>query len=196
MLALTSSEEEKAMTEVIERNKPAPESAAIRVPGTTEQPRAYWSQSRLFIVHVSGEDTDERLSLVEGLLPPEAMTPLHVLPRVSQILYVLEGELTAYLPGFSRVLRRGDAMYQPVGVPQTHRVTSAGPARVLAINSPAGFERFFVETGRPAESLTLPPPEESPPDLEQLAAIAAAHGIELVGPPGALPPSGSGVENV
>jgi quercetin dioxygenase-like cupin family protein len=186
--------EEKAMTEATERNRPAPEIAAIRMPGMTGEPRAYWSQSRLFILHVSGEDTDGHLSLVEGLLPPEAMTPLHVLPRAGQILYVLEGELTAYLPGVSRVLRRGDAMYQPVGVPQTHRVTSAGPARVLAISSPAGFERFFVETGRPAESLTLPPPEESPPDLERLAALAAARGLELLGPPGALPPYGAGVD--
>jgi quercetin dioxygenase-like cupin family protein len=144
-------------------------------------------QSRLFIVHVAGEETDERLSLVEGLLPPDAMTPLHVLPRAGQILYVLEGELTAYLPGVSRVLRRGDSMYQPVGVPQTHRVTSSEPARVLAITTPAGFERFVAEAGLPAESLTLPPPEESPPDLEQLAAIAAKHGIELLAPPGTLP---------
>jgi quercetin dioxygenase-like cupin family protein len=188
MLASTSNEEEKAMTEVTETNGPASKGAATRVPRATERPRPYWSQSRLFIVHVSGEDTDGRLSLVEGLLPAEAMTPLHVLPRADQILYVLEGELTAYLPGVSRVLRRGDAMYQPVGVPQTHRVTSSEPARVLAISSPAGFERIFVETGRPAESLTLPPPE-SPPDLERLAAIAAAHGMELLGPPGALPPS-------
>lgn len=149
--------------------------------------RAHWSQGRLFIVHVPGEETDGRLSLVEGLLPPDAMTPLHVLPHVNQILYVLEGELTAYLPGLERVLRKGDAMLQPAGVPQTHRVTSAQPARVLAINTPAGFERFFVETGRPAESLTLPPPDGSPPDLERLALIAAKHGIDLLGPPGTLP---------
>jgi quercetin dioxygenase-like cupin family protein len=153
----------------------------------TSQRRAYWSQSRLFIVHVAGEETDGRLSLVEGLLPSDVMTPLHVLPRVNQVLYVLEGELTAYLPGVERVLASGDSMLQPAGVPQTHRVTSAGAARVLAINSPAGFERFFIETGRPAESLTLPPPEESPPDVGQLAAIAARHGIELLGPPGVLP---------
>jgi quercetin dioxygenase-like cupin family protein len=184
----------KAMTGITERNGPAPESGASRVLDTTEQPRAYWSQSRLFIVHVSGEETDERLSLVEGLLPPEAMTPLHVLPHVSQILYVLEGELTAYLPGVSRVLRRGDAMYQPAGVPQTHRVTSPEPARVLAISSPAGFERYFVETGQLAESLTLPPTDESPPDLERLTALAAAHGIEFLGPPGALPPDGTRVD--
>jgi quercetin dioxygenase-like cupin family protein len=151
------------------------------------RPRAYWSQSRLFVVHVDGRETGGRLSLVEGLLPGDAMTPLHVLPRVDQILYVLEGELTAYLPGIERVLREGDAMLQPAGVPQTHRVTSSKPARVLAINAPAGFEQFFIETGRPAESLTLPPPEASPPDLERLAGTAAKHGIEMIGPPGALP---------
>jgi quercetin dioxygenase-like cupin family protein len=175
------------MTEIIEGKKPVPESAEIRVADTTGQWRAHWMLSRLFIVHVSGEETDGRLSLVEGLLPPDAMTPLHVLPHASQILYVLEGELTAYLPGVSRVLRRGESMNQPAGVPQTHRVTSAEPARVLAVTSPAGFERFVAEAGRPAESLTLPPPEEQPSDLEQLAAIAAKHGMELLGPPGALP---------
>ena len=175
------------MTEIVESNERAPEDAAIRTADTTGESPAYWMQSRLFIVHVSGEETQGRLSLVEGLLPPDAMTPLHTLPRAGQILYVLEGELTAYLPGVSRVLRPGDSMYQPVGVPQTHRVTSSEPARVLAVTTPAGFERFVAEAGRPAESLTLPPPEDSPPDLQRLAAIGAEHGIELLGPPGMLP---------
>jgi quercetin dioxygenase-like cupin family protein len=175
------------VTEIVESNERATDSAAIPAADTIGRSCAHWTWSRLFIVHVAGEETDERLSLVEGLLPPEAMTPLHVLPRASQILYVLEGELTAYLPGVSRVLRRGHSMYQPVGVPQTHRVTSSEPARVLAITTPAGFERFVAEAGRPAESLTLPPPEESPPDLERLAAIAAEHGVDLLGPPGTLP---------
>jgi mannose-6-phosphate isomerase-like protein (cupin superfamily) len=175
------------MTEIIGSNEPALDSAPTRVADTTGHWRAHWTQSRLFIVHVSGEETHGRLSLVEGLLPPDAMTPLHVLPHTSQILYVLEGELTAYLPGVSRVLRRGECMNQPAGVPQTHRVSSAEPARVLAINSPAGFERFVAEAGRPAENLTLPPPEESPPDLERLAAIGAENGIEFLGPPGTLP---------
>jgi quercetin dioxygenase-like cupin family protein len=175
------------MTEIIEGKEPVPDSAAIRVADIPGQSRAHWTQSRLFIVHVSGEETGGRLSLVEGLLPPGAMTPLHVLPHASQILYVLEGEMKAYLPGVSRVLRRGECMNQPAGVPQTHSVTSPEPARVLAVTSPAGFERFVAEAGRPAESLTLPPPEQSPPDLDRLAAIAAEHGIELLGPPGTLP---------
>jgi quercetin dioxygenase-like cupin family protein len=174
------------MTEIVEINQQAPDGAAIRGPHTTGQGRAWWTESRLFIVHVSGEETRGRLSLVEGLLPPGAMTPLHVL-GASQILHVLEGELTAYLPGVSRVLRAGESMNQPAGVPQSHSVTSSEPARVLAVSSPAGFERFVAEAGRLAESLTLPPPEDPPSDPKRLAVIAAKHGMELLGPPGTLP---------
>jgi quercetin dioxygenase-like cupin family protein len=176
------------VTKVAETSEFAPATATTTLSAACH---AYWSQSRLFIVHVTGKETGEQLSVIEGLLPPEAMTPLHTLPRATQILYVLEGELTAYLPGVSRVLKPGDSMHQPAGIPQTHRVSSSTPARVLAITSPAGFERFFIETGQPTESLRLPPPDESPPDMAHLAAIAAKHGIEFLGPPGALPESGA-----
>jgi quercetin dioxygenase-like cupin family protein len=149
--------------------------------------RAYWLLSSLAIVHVSGELTDGRFSLVEFLMPPDDMTPLHVHRRDLQTTYVLEGEVTVSLPGASRVLGPGDCIIQPAGVPQTERVTSVSPARVLDVNSPSGFERFVAEAGRPAERLTLPPPITDEPDLERLAGIAAEHGIELLGPPGTLP---------
>jgi hypothetical protein len=54
------------MTQSIESNEPASDRAAIRVADTTGRWRAHWTQSRLFIVHVSGEETHGRLSLVGG----------------------------------------------------------------------------------------------------------------------------------
>ena len=36
----------------------------------------------------------------------------------------------------------------------------------------------------PALSLTIPPPVTEPPDFARLAAVAAEHGIEILGPPG------------
>jgi quercetin dioxygenase-like cupin family protein len=149
--------------------------------------RAYWLLGDLAIVHLGGAQTEGRYSLVEFLAPPEDMTPLHVHRRDSQTTYVLEGEVTFYLPGESRICRPGDWVHQPAGVPQTERITSAEPARVLDINSPAGFDRFVAEAGEPATDLTLPPPPEEKPDFERLAAIAAAHEIEILGPPGDLP---------
>jgi mannose-6-phosphate isomerase-like protein (cupin superfamily) len=150
-------------------------------------PNAHWLLNNLVIVHVSGDQTEGRFCLVEFLMPPDDMTPLHVHRHDSQTTYVLEGEVTIHLPDGAHVLRRGECIYQPAGVPQTERVTSAESARVLDINSPAGFEQFVAKAGRPAESLTLPPPMDSPPDLEQLASVAEQHGIELLGPPGTLP---------
>jgi quercetin dioxygenase-like cupin family protein len=148
---------------------------------------AYWFFDDLVVVHITGEETEGRFSLIEFLMPPNDMTPLHVHRRDSQTTYVLESEVTIYLPDGSHVLGPGECIHQPAGVPQTERVTSTRQARILDINSPAGFERFVDAIGRPAESLTLPPPTDSPPDLEQIAGVAAEHGIELLGPPGALP---------
>lgn len=153
----------------------------------TEGQRAYWLFADLAIVHLSGDQTGGRFSLIEWLMPPDDMTPLHVHRRDSQTIYVLEGEVTSYLPGSSRVCGPGEFIHHPAGVPQTHRVTSEGPARVLDINSPAGFDEFVAAAGEAAGELTLPLPPDASPDFERLAALAAEHGLEILGPPGALP---------
>jgi quercetin dioxygenase-like cupin family protein len=163
------------------------QTALDRARTTTGSPRAYWFWSDLVFIHVSGDETDERFSLVEFLMPPEDMTPLHVHRRDSQTTYVLEGEVTIWLPDGVHVLGPGDCIHQPSGVPQTERVTSARPARVLDVGSPAGFERFVAAAGEPATALTLPPADRPSPDLERFTAIAVEHGIELLGPPGMLP---------
>jgi mannose-6-phosphate isomerase-like protein (cupin superfamily) len=152
-----------------------------------EAVRAYWFWSDLVIVHASGDETGGRFSLVEFLMPPDDMTPLHVHRHESQTVYVLEGEVTIWLPGVSRVLRAGECLVQPAGLPQTERVTSTEPARVLDIGSPAGFERFIAAAGEPAAELALPPPDRLGPDVERMAALAIEHDIELLGPPGSLP---------
>ena len=154
---------------------------------TGAQSRAYWLLGSLVIVHVTGEETEDRFCLVEFLSPPDDMPPLHVHRHDSQTTYVLEGEVTFYLPGESRVLGAGECIHQPPGIPQTERVTSSDPARMVDVNSPAGFERFVAAAGEPTQSLTLPPPPKEEADFEQLATLAGVHGIDIVGPPGALP---------
>jgi hypothetical protein len=72
-------------------------------------------------------------------------------------------------------------------------VTSTGPARVLDINAPAGFDefgfdRFVAAVGQPAKGMTLPEPVVEP-DPEQLANLATRFGIDVLGPPGAVPSS-------
>lgn len=56
-------------------------------------------------------------------------------------------------------------------------------ARMLVVSTPAGFERFFFDTGEPATALTVPPPADGPPDLDALVAALADYGVEVLGPP-------------
>ena len=74
----------------------------------------------------------------------------------------------------------GAFIFLPHGIPHTF-VVSAGPVRGLQITSPAGFEKFITEVGRPAQHLGLPEPSQ--PDIELLVEAGRRHGNEIVGPP-------------
>lgn len=149
--------------------------------------RDFWFYGDLVKVLVSGSETDGRFCLLELRQPPGEWTPLHVHRNADQTQYVLEGELTVYLPGRSLVLGPGDCFNTPMNVPHTECVTSDGPARLLDVNAPAGFDEFVAAAGEPAAELTLPTPVEQAPDVARLAALAAEFGIEVLGPPGQLP---------
>lgn len=125
--------------------------------------------------------------MLEFLQPAGEWTPLHVHSDSHQTQYVLEGELTVYLPDRTFVVGPGGCVNTPMNVPHTECVTSAGPVRLLDVNAPAGFDAFVAAAGEPAAERTLPPPDRPPPDLQRLGALAAEHHIELIGPPGSLP---------
>jgi hypothetical protein len=86
-------------------------------------------------------------------------------------------------------LRAGDSLLAPKGVPHTYIAGDEG-ARWLVTTSPGNFERFVLAVSRPAEAETLPPAPPGPPSVEEVERVnrvAADHGIEILGPPGALP---------
>ena len=56
----------------------------------------------------------------------------------------------------------------------------------LVTSAPGTFPGFLRAAGTPAARSELPV-LDGPPDAERLAAIAADHGITLLGPPGLLP---------
>ena len=58
------------------------------------------------------------------------------------------------------------------------------PARFLVTVVPGGFEKFFVETGKPVTDTASSPVQEGPPDVEKLVATTAKYGCEIPPPPG------------
>jgi quercetin dioxygenase-like cupin family protein len=154
------------------------EAAFIRTPGSSER---LWSLGELMTIKVSGEDCGNSFALVEQLAPGSLATPLHAQLAADETFHVLEGEISVMLDGRERTAGPGDVVYVPRGAPHAARVVSE-QARVLSIHAPAGHERFFRDAGQPAPSATLPP-NDTPPDLERMAAAAAAHQVQILGPP-------------
>jgi quercetin dioxygenase-like cupin family protein len=146
---------------------------------------ARWFIQNLITVKLTGEDTGGRFSLVEALGARGDMPPLHVHHTDDETFVVLEGELTLYVGADVHTAGPGAVLHAPAGTPHVYRVESE-TARWLVISAPAAFAEFVLEASEPAAALTLPtePPRISPTELTE---IAGRYGVEILGPPGALP---------
>jgi hypothetical protein len=82
-------------------------------------------------------------------------------------------------------VKAGELVVAPRGIPHVYVVESETPARWLAISN-GGFDRLVEEVSVPASEQTLPTTPYLPPSNE-LTAIAARHGIEIISPPGTMP---------
>ena len=127
----------------------------------------------------------ERLAVVElRAVAHGAMPPLHTRAE-DETYHVLEGEISFYVGRETTHARPGDLVIAPSGVPRTFRVTSA-QARWLVLTSVRSLARYedFARA-------VVPPNADrdwsTPEDAAAVAAIAAANGIEVLGPPGMLP---------
>ena len=152
---------------------------------TVPRPAPLWFIDGLVRIHVSGEETGGRYCVVENHVPHGDMPPLHVHHSEDEVFHVLEGRLSLFLPGRHVELAAGDTFRAPRGVPHTYRVESE-TARLLVLCAPARFDALVRATAEPAPGEELPP-RGRPLDVEALEAAAAEVGIELLGPPGALP---------
>ena len=76
-----------------------------------------------------------------------------------ETFWILEGEMTFYVGDQTIKAHPGSFLFGPKGVPHAFTVDS-GPARLLFVLSPAGFEDLVRDMGEPARALTMPPQPE------------------------------------
>lgn len=145
-----------------------------------------WFFDQLVDILVPGERTGGRFSLCEVRVPPGSGAPLHVHRREEEGFYVIEGEMTIWAGEDETVLHAGDFLEAPRDVPHTFENTGTEQLRCLITASPAGFENFVRAYGTAATAHELPV-MDGPPDPARVAAVAAEHGIEILGPPGMRP---------
>jgi mannose-6-phosphate isomerase-like protein (cupin superfamily) len=92
---------------------------------------------------------------------------------MTDVLYVLEGELTFDLSGEQRTLGAGAFVLVPPGVAHTFANRGSAPARVLNILQPAGLEQYLKQAfKRMAEGRPWSPAE--------MAEVAAGYDFEAL----------------
>ena len=141
---------------------------------------ALWLLGTLATIKASAQTTDGRVAVIEHVAPRAAAAPLHVHRREDQWFYMIDGELTFRVAGDVITAPAGAFVYFPCDVAHAFEVT-ADVARFLLVAEPAGLEGFMRAVGEPAGSRTIPP-VAAPPDPDRLTALAAAYGIEIIGP--------------
>jgi quercetin dioxygenase-like cupin family protein len=154
-------------------------------PPSTEPRSALWFIDNLARVCLDGRETGGTCDVVEVECRRGDMPPLHVHSDHDETFCLLEGQATLYLPGRAVELEAGETFFAPRGVPHTYRAESER-VRWLVLGTPAGFGDFVREVSDEPDCDGFPPPDREH-DPARLAEAAARHGIELLGPPGALP---------
>jgi quercetin dioxygenase-like cupin family protein len=139
-----------------------------------------WFLGTLTWVKATGDQTGGRLSLVEHLVPAGSASPWHVHHTEDESFYVVEGHLTVVVGEQRLSLGPGGYAFGPRDIPHAFRVEDESVARILLFTTSGDFANFILAASEPAAAPTLPEPQE--PDVARLAALAAAHGTEILGP--------------
>lgn len=166
-----------------EHTTPAPDGALAPIalgPGEGEH---FWFFGGLTTIKADGAGTGNRMLLTEQTSPRGSGSPLHVHHNEDEWFYVLEGELTIWVAGQTIVAPAGSFVFGPRDVPHTF-IVSSEEARFLLVTQAAGFEGFIRALGTPAPRAEIPPAPAAPPDMEPVLKAAAAHRLEILGPPG------------
>ena len=125
-------------------------------------------------VKATHADTSGAFTLLEADEPADFGPPLHVHRDAAEAFYVLEGEYIMYLEDREVMCPAGSFIFIPQGARHGFRVGEVR-SRKLNFYFPASMIGYFDEL---AATLL----QQAASD-EQLAGIAEAHAMEIVGPP-------------
>ena len=124
---------------------------------------------------ISGEDTDGRYSLLEVELNGDG-PPQHIHKNEDEAFYVLEGEIQVLLGEHTVIAKAGAFVRISRGTRHAFARVEKKNARLLAMFTPAGFERFFDD----AVDLDVTDTEAY---VAKGKALAEKYHMEIVGPP-------------
>ncbi|HUS02077.1 MAG TPA: cupin domain-containing protein [Chitinophagaceae bacterium] len=134
--------------------------AAVCQKPTLENSIHYIAHTFSFLA--TGEDTANAFSLIHCNFRKGFLAPPHYHKLEDESFYILDGKIDFHVGDKKFTAGAGEFVVLPKNVPhQFDLITDT--AKALLLITPGGFETFFKEFGRPAQTLDLPPiPTENP----------------------------------
>ena len=127
-----------------------------------------------FTLKITNADTNNAIDYGEAVIGHLVGPPLHIHRDQDELFHVLEGELRVQIGEETVDLGPGDVAFAPRGIPHTFVNLQPEPVRVVGVVIGSGFSRFYAEF-----TATV----SADADPAQLAAVAAKHNIQIIGPP-------------
>jgi quercetin dioxygenase-like cupin family protein len=123
-------------------------------------------------IHLAAEDTGGAFCLLVDHPPAGWSLPPHRHRNEAETIHLVDGEFEIDLDGRRSQLSAGETIHVPRGVIHSSANVGLRPGHRVVLFSPAGLERFFLETGASTP--------ESEIDLEAALASATRHGWEFI----------------
>jgi hypothetical protein len=105
--------------------------------------------------------------------------PRHIHTREDEAYYVLSGELEVIVGSEVFVLRVGDTLVAPRGIPHRLRNSGDGENHYLLVFWPSGFEGFLQATAVPAPDNAAAPTKPPAIAVRNVHELAADYGIQF-----------------
>jgi quercetin dioxygenase-like cupin family protein len=149
--------------------------AYLAQPG--DQQQLEWLDGGTLAMLLDGAATDGQLMIGRFDVAKGEAPPYHKHLREDEVFLLIKGTALVWVDDQEMELSEGGIVFLPKNIPHAYRITSER-ADLLMINTPAGIEGMFRETGR---DKTLPRPDgfRVSPD----PAISEKYGNVIVGPP-------------
>lgn len=124
---------------------------------------------------VTNEDSGGSFSAFENVTPPKQGPPLHLHHREDEWFYVASSKFIFEIDGNRTELGQGGSVFAPRGL--SHRWANSGTDTgvLVVMLTPGGFETFFDDVTQAIAKMGQVPHDE-------LRAIYARHGVDLLGP--------------
>lgn len=136
------------------------------------------------VFKVSGANTGGAFAIVEHPIDAGRLVLPHVHRHEDEYSYVLEGTIGARVGDQEIVAGPGSYVMKPRGLMHTFWNAGPGPARLLEVIAPAGFENYFIElaeAGDPGRRQELAVKYGVTYSSEWVAELTSRYGLKLLG---------------